>query len=240
MASLTWWTWVWVNSGSWWWTGRSGVLRFMGSQSRTRLSDWTELNCLPFHLSWVLSLNQVCILEPPSVHLASSLSLGSVATSSRTSTGVSILYYSKQSVNKLWICINLLGSVKGLNGVVKDTSWVPPCEWEAILKLQSLTQACICPLLDFGRIGLANKFVCYGKTRMNFLVNPITPLSHNSLLRGKSITCFPQVQADISGPNSNQEELLPEMTVVVPFSLHLQFASPIARIQKALQDYEVA
>ena len=43
MASLTWWTWVWVNSGSWWWTGRPGVLRFMGSQ-RVR-HDWgTELN----------------------------------------------------------------------------------------------------------------------------------------------------------------------------------------------------
>ena len=43
MASLTWWTWVWVNSGSWWWTGRSGVLRFMGSQ-RVR-HDWvTEMN----------------------------------------------------------------------------------------------------------------------------------------------------------------------------------------------------
>ena len=35
--------WVWVNSGSWWWTGRPGVLRFMGSQ-RVR-HDWaTELN----------------------------------------------------------------------------------------------------------------------------------------------------------------------------------------------------
>ena len=32
MASLTWWTWVWVNSGSWWWTWRPGVLRFMGLQ----------------------------------------------------------------------------------------------------------------------------------------------------------------------------------------------------------------
>ena len=29
MASLTRWTWVWVNSGSWWWTGRPGVLQFM-------------------------------------------------------------------------------------------------------------------------------------------------------------------------------------------------------------------
>ena len=43
MASLTRWTWVWLNSGSWWWTGRPGVLRFMGSQ-RVR-HDWaTELN----------------------------------------------------------------------------------------------------------------------------------------------------------------------------------------------------
>ena len=32
MASPTQWTWVWVDWGSWWWTGRPGVLRFMGSQ----------------------------------------------------------------------------------------------------------------------------------------------------------------------------------------------------------------
>ena len=32
MASLTWWTWVWVSSGSWWWTGSPGVLQSMGSQ----------------------------------------------------------------------------------------------------------------------------------------------------------------------------------------------------------------
>ena len=32
MASPTWWTRVWVNSGSWWWTGRPGVLQFMGWQ----------------------------------------------------------------------------------------------------------------------------------------------------------------------------------------------------------------
>ena len=44
MASLTRWTWVWVDSGSWWWTGRPGVLWFMGSQ-RVR-HDWvTLLNC---------------------------------------------------------------------------------------------------------------------------------------------------------------------------------------------------
>ena len=32
LASPTWWTWAWVNSGSWWWTGRPGMLQFMGSQ----------------------------------------------------------------------------------------------------------------------------------------------------------------------------------------------------------------
>ena len=32
MASPTWWTWVWVNSRSWWWTGRPGVLWSMGLQ----------------------------------------------------------------------------------------------------------------------------------------------------------------------------------------------------------------
>ena len=43
MASPTWWTWVWVNSESWWWTGRPGLLQFMGLQ-RVR-HDWvTELN----------------------------------------------------------------------------------------------------------------------------------------------------------------------------------------------------
>ena len=43
MASPTRWTWVCVDSGSWWWTGRPGVLRFMGSQRIG--NDWaTELH----------------------------------------------------------------------------------------------------------------------------------------------------------------------------------------------------
>ena len=39
MASPTRWTWVWVNSRCWWWTGSPGVLQFMESQSWTWLSD---------------------------------------------------------------------------------------------------------------------------------------------------------------------------------------------------------
>ena len=50
MASLTWWTWVWASSGSWWWTGRPGVLQSMGLQRVGH--DWvTELN-------WTDSCNQ--------------------------------------------------------------------------------------------------------------------------------------------------------------------------------------
>ena len=49
LDGITHWTWVWVNSGSWWWTGRPGVLRFMGSQRVGH--DWaTELN-------WIMALN---------------------------------------------------------------------------------------------------------------------------------------------------------------------------------------
>ena len=43
MVSLSQWTWVWINCGSWWWTGKPGVLQSMGSQRVGH--DWaTELN----------------------------------------------------------------------------------------------------------------------------------------------------------------------------------------------------
>ena len=46
MASPTWWTWVWVNSGSWWWTERPGVLWCMGLQrvghDWATVLNWTE------------------------------------------------------------------------------------------------------------------------------------------------------------------------------------------------------
>ena len=50
MASLTRWKWVCVNSGSWWWTGRPGVLQFIGlqrvGQDWVTELNWTELNHL--------------------------------------------------------------------------------------------------------------------------------------------------------------------------------------------------
>ena len=61
MASPTQWTWVWVNSQSWWCTGRPGVLQSMGSQTAghdwaTEL-NWTELPFQNFHfkkMGWFL------------------------------------------------------------------------------------------------------------------------------------------------------------------------------------------
>ena len=58
MASPTQWTWVWVNSGSWWWTGRPGVLRFMGSQRvrhnwTTKLTDWLTI-WMAFCFVWMV------------------------------------------------------------------------------------------------------------------------------------------------------------------------------------------
>ena len=65
MASSTQWTWVWVNSRSWRWTGRPGVLQSMGSQRVGH--DWanelnrTEVSSMPifwkgFLSKWVLTL----------------------------------------------------------------------------------------------------------------------------------------------------------------------------------------
>ena len=53
MASPTQWTWVWVNSGSWWWTERPGMLWFMGPQRVghdwvPELTDWWLSNFLDY------------------------------------------------------------------------------------------------------------------------------------------------------------------------------------------------
>ena len=54
MASVTQWTWVWVSSRSWWWTGRPGMLQSMGSQRVGH--DWaTELNWIKITHSSVLA-----------------------------------------------------------------------------------------------------------------------------------------------------------------------------------------
>ena len=67
MASPSWWAWVWVNSGSWWWRGRPGMLRFMGSQRVGQ--DWaTELNWTELkHLTRGLELGGNLIMRMSSL-----------------------------------------------------------------------------------------------------------------------------------------------------------------------------
>ena len=59
MASPTQWTWVWVNSRSWWWTARPGATVHGFAKSRTRLSTWTELRQTCLLSSW----NMACVTE---------------------------------------------------------------------------------------------------------------------------------------------------------------------------------
>ena len=62
MASPTQWTWVWVNSRSWWWTGRPGMLQFMGSQRVGH--DWaTELNWTELTIKKHIKLYEIPVLE---------------------------------------------------------------------------------------------------------------------------------------------------------------------------------
>ena len=62
MASPTQWTWVWVDSSSWWWTGRPGVLQFMGSPRVGH--NWVT------ELKWLISFSKVSLR---SIHVAYSM-----------------------------------------------------------------------------------------------------------------------------------------------------------------------
>ena len=64
MASATRWTWVWARSGSWWWTGRPGVLQSIGSQ-RVRY-DWaTELNWTDLIIPYPFPNSSGCFRDFP-------------------------------------------------------------------------------------------------------------------------------------------------------------------------------
>ena len=66
MASPTRWTWVWVSSGSWWWTGKPGVLQSMGSKRvghdwANELSTWLSYNLILYLLTTFIQFR----LPPP-------------------------------------------------------------------------------------------------------------------------------------------------------------------------------
>ena len=67
MASPTQWTWVWASSGSWWWTGKPGVLQSMGSQ-RVR-HDWVT------ELKWTEDLQNKLFRSDEGGHICFSIDL---------------------------------------------------------------------------------------------------------------------------------------------------------------------
>ena len=65
MASPNQWTWVWVNSGSWWWTGRPGMLQSLGLQKIGHdwviELNWTNILKVKVLYSWKIKIEQVAI-----------------------------------------------------------------------------------------------------------------------------------------------------------------------------------
>ena len=93
MASPTQWTRVWVNSGSWWWKGRSDVLRFTGLQRVGH--DWvTELN-------WTF---EYFVLKKNSCDLKTKSTLGSIDLIPSTKTHLSWLLEAGGSDSKEFSC----------------------------------------------------------------------------------------------------------------------------------------
>ena len=70
MASLTRWTWVWVSSGSWWWTGKPGASVHGVAKSRTWLTELNYSGLLHVRAQWRVTLCVPMDYSPPgsSVH----------------------------------------------------------------------------------------------------------------------------------------------------------------------------
>ena len=136
MASLTQWTWVWVNPRSWWWTGKPGMLQSMGSQ-RVR-HDWaTELKWMKNFAFYrkVWSIIFLCI--PPRLFL-SSIILPQVFTK--------YILWTQIKSTRTDLCLYQFSSVQLLSHVwLFSISWTAVCQASlfitnsrSLLKLMSM------------------------------------------------------------------------------------------------------
>ena len=126
MASLTRWMWVWVNSGRWWWTGRPGVLSFMGSQRVGH--DWvTELTeVMPIEAVFPLSLIGL-------FWVWASSGQGQNAWTQGTCHFESSLYWGRKSPSSFWSCLGHL-PVYDLRWITTSVvSVLSPAKWCWIL-----------------------------------------------------------------------------------------------------------
>ena len=138
MASPTRWTWVWVDSSSWWWTGRPGVLQFMGSQRVGH--DWaTELNYVILHC-YSFSIIYVNLSWKSACYFATDLCLLTWAL--ETIRYVRYLLVSKFLAkytifflhpNIIYVCDSVSTAFRGgILSVLKNVHCfknIPPCHW---------------------------------------------------------------------------------------------------------------
>ena len=75
MASPTWWTWIWASSGSWWWTGKPGMLQCMGLQrvgrNQPTEQNWTITNTLWSTYDSTTPPIGLCLILPLSSNVSS-------------------------------------------------------------------------------------------------------------------------------------------------------------------------
>ena len=115
MASLTRWTWVWVNSGSWWWTRRPGVLQFMGSQRVGR--DWAT------DLIWsdlIIFANDYCLC-PSKGHTVISITL--ILESGLQNASYSEIWTSKLPSIHLLIYNEIIRKALKIRNVINSLLW---------------------------------------------------------------------------------------------------------------------
>ena len=106
MASPTLWRWVWVNSGSWWWTGRPGVLQFMGSQRVGH--DWAA------KLNWIEHLLKDCCvffskLFISFAHISTGLKDRQMNQWNKTGSWMDLTIYLQFQVGQKWDFTNQKG-----------------------------------------------------------------------------------------------------------------------------------
>ena len=111
MSSPTQWTWVWVNSGNWWWTGKPGMLLSMGSQRVGH--DWeTELNHvyihpLPLSFEVIFSHSEDCLFILLMVYFAVQKLLSLIRSYLFIFVFISITLGAGSKRIFLWICQRL-------------------------------------------------------------------------------------------------------------------------------------
>ena len=109
MASPTQWTLVWVNSGSWWWTGKPGVLQSMGSQ-RVRHNWVTELNWC----SYLFFLEDVLKFFPFNIFLPENIPSQAFEQNWFTRQMITYIFWFQVALNTCssWRCTDLEDSAK--------------------------------------------------------------------------------------------------------------------------------